>query len=77
MIIRNRAEELLQIYQDKGVIGFQQLKQHDLRLGQTVPSHTNFVREQRFSLIESNDGILNFIVIHYENGVRFIQCIYV
>lgn len=79
MAIRNGAEELVQIYQDKGVAGFQQLHVHGFRLKLSTPPnfHTQFAPQKRFSLIESESGILSFVAIYSEYGIGFVECIYV
>lgn len=79
VVIRNAAEELLQIYQDKGIDGFQQLKQYELPLKVPIQSdfYTQVAPERRFSLIESKNGILSFIAVHFNHGMSFLECIYV
>lgn len=79
VVVRNAAEELLQIYQDKGIDGFQQLKQYELPLKVAIQSnfYAQVAPERRFSLIESKDGILSFIAVHFNHGMSFLECIYI
>ncbi|XP_055320364.1 uncharacterized protein LOC129577415 [Sitodiplosis mosellana] len=77
--VRTAMGEMLQIYQDKGVNGFQPLKEHVIRLKVPVPYNfiNHIVPEKRFSLIESEDDILSFITVYSMYGVGFFECIYV
>lgn len=77
--VRNSMGEKLQMYQDKGVNGFQALKEHAIRLKVPVSQHflNHIVPEKRFSLIESENGILSFVSVYSEYGVGFFECIYV
>lgn len=77
--VRNRDEEMLQIYQDKGVNGFQQLEDHKLMLNSLPISPTfkdQIAPEKRFNLFESENGILNFLTMHSQNGMDFIESTY-
>ncbi|XP_031630094.1 uncharacterized protein LOC116345133 [Contarinia nasturtii] len=76
--VRTSTGEMLQIYQDKGVSGFQELKEHIIHIKVPVPHYfrSNIVPEKRFSLIESQNGILKYISIYTESSVGFFECVY-
>lgn len=80
VVIRNGAEEFIQMYQDKGVEGFQLLKDEKYGLKLSLPQsqfNNQFTPEKRFTLIESDSGILRFIAIYTENGMNFVECVFV
>lgn len=83
--VRNGAEEMVLIYQDKGVNGFEQLESHEIRwkvsMSSSLPKAVDnqfAANNRRFTLIESENGILSFIAIYSgEHGMSFVECIYI
>lgn len=76
--VRKEAKEMIQIYQDKGIDGFKRLEQHEARLKVTIPPNfqSQLTPHKRFSLYESESGILRFISVYSEHGMGFVECIY-
>lgn len=77
--VRHPLGEMIQIYQDKGVNGFQALKEPVVRLRVPVPQNflDHIMPEHRFALIESENGILSFVTVYSPYGVGLFECIYV
>lgn len=73
---RNAAEEMIQFYQYKGVSGFQQLTEHEIRLEMPSNVQPPFALEKRFTLFESEKNILSFMAIQSVDGQSLIEFTY-
>lgn len=77
--IQSGPKEMIRLYQDKGVNGFQLLQKHKISWDTSMPLnfHTQFrSHEKRFSLIESENGILSFIAAYSGREMILIECVY-